>query len=181
MQYQREANLEKEKYFEECIVNYGKSLYLYIFSLVKHKELAEDLYQEVLLSAFSALPGFEEKAKLRSWLYTIAMNKCRDYWRKEKLQKQFWEEKVFLFTENSTISCPPEEAVLEVCSKIEMEATLQSLPKKYREPLWLFYFKQQSLKEISDLTSTPISTVKTRMKRAKNYLRPKIEYLVANQ
>lgn len=180
MLFGNEIHLKKEQYFEECVMECGRALYQYIFSLVNHRELAEDLYQDVMISAYTGLSEFKERAKLRSWLYTIALNKCRDHWRKEKVVKQFWEEKVFLYAENAKECHHPQESVLEQYSKKEMKETLQSLPKIYREPLLLFYFKQQSLKEISILTNTPISTVKTRLKRAKNYLRPKIEKLVAN-
>lgn len=169
-----------EQYFETCIREHGKSLFNYIYSLVRHKELAEDLYQEVLISAYLALPSFEERAKVKNWLFKIAVNKCRDYWRKEKSANRFWEEAVYLYAEDSNVIEQPEELILNKCSQEEMIDTLQDLPKMYREPLLLFYYHNQTLMEISNLTSLPISTVKTRMRRAKDRLRPKVKELVAN-
>ncbi|MED3551245.1 RNA polymerase sigma factor [Cytobacillus praedii] len=169
-----------EQYFETCIIEHGKSLFNYIYSLVRHKELAEDLYQEVLISAYLALPSFEERAKVKNWLFKIAVNKCRDYWRKEKSANRFWEEKVYLYADDTNVMDQPEESILNKCSQEEMIDTLQDLPKMYREPLLLFYYHNQTLMEISDLTSLPISTVKTRMRRAKDRLRPKVKELAAN-
>ncbi|MFZ7945807.1 RNA polymerase sigma factor [Neobacillus sp. 19] len=77
--------------FEDLVNEYGTAIFNYIFSLVKHKELAEDLYQEVLLSAYLAYPSIKEQSKYKSWLFTIAINKCRDYWRKENKSKAILE------------------------------------------------------------------------------------------
>ncbi|MGP7818316.1 RNA polymerase sigma factor [Niallia sp. 01092] len=160
--------------FETAIKEYGKSIFHYIFKLVKHKELAEDLYQEVLISAYIAFPSFEEYEKVKSWLYKIAINKCRDYWRKEKKAKKFWEESVYMYARDTSVSMPPEEEMMEKCAKEEMMDTLDELPKMYSEPLMLFYYHHQTLIEISNKTKTPLSTVKTRMKRAKDKLKPKM-------
>ncbi|MFE8697290.1 RNA polymerase sigma factor [Cytobacillus sp. FJAT-53684] len=175
-----EEKQSMDQYFEQCILEHGRSLFNYIYSLVRHKQLAEDLYQEVLISAYLALPSFEEKAKVKNWLFKIAVNKCRDYWRKEKSANRFWEEKVYLYVEDKNMIEEPEESVLHKCSDDEMVNTLQKLPEMYRDPLLLFYYHNQTLMEISHLTSIPVSTVKTRMRRAKERLRPKVEELVAN-
>ncbi|MBP2241907.1 RNA polymerase sigma-70 factor (ECF subfamily) [Cytobacillus eiseniae] len=175
-----ESKLSLECYFEACILEHGRSLFNYIYSLVRHKELAEDLYQEVLISAYLALPSFEERAKVKNWLFKIAVNKCRDYWRKEKSATRFWEEKVYLYVDDKNPMQQPEESVLHKCSQEEMVDTLQELPEMYRDPLLLFYYHHKTLVEISDKTNLPLSTVKTRMKRAKDRLRPKVEELVVN-
>ncbi|WP_409971429.1 RNA polymerase sigma factor [Bacillus sp. Bva_UNVM-123] len=169
-----------DQYFEDCVNEYGKSLFNYIKFKVRHKELAEDIYQEVLISAYTALPFFEERAKLKNWLFKIAINKCRDYWRKEKSANRFWEEKVYTYVEDTNPLQMPEESIVAKCTKAEMEDTLQELPKMYREPLILFYYHHKTLMEISTTTKIPLSTVKTRMRRAKDQLRPKVEDLVGN-
>lgn len=163
-----------EQTYEELIKEHGNSIYIYILSLVKHKELAEDLYQEVLISAYMSFSSFEDYQKGKSWLYKIAINKCRDYWRKEKTAKKFWEESVYMYVRDTSVSLAPEEKVMSQCSKEEMIGTLSELPKMYRDPLLLFYYHNQTLVEISDKTQTPLSTVKTRMKRGKEQLRPKV-------
>ncbi|WP_445489910.1 RNA polymerase sigma factor [Niallia sp. 03133] len=165
----------KEAMYEDAVKEYGNLIFNYIFSLVKHKELTEDLYQEVLISAYIAFPSFEEYEKVKSWLYKIAINKCRDYWRKEKKAKRFWEESVYMYIRDTSVSMPPEETILDQCSKKEMLDTLDELPKMYSEPLMLFYYHHQTLIEISNKTQVPLSTIKTRMKRAKDKLKPKME------
>lgn len=167
--------------YEEIIKKYGKLIYHYIFSLVKHKELAEDIYQEALIAGYIAYPKFSDSKKIKSWLYTIAVNKCRDYWRKEKRMKRFWEEAVYTYVEeNADTMPPPEEIIISQCSKEEMLDTLEELPAMYKEPLMLFYYDNRTLVEISHQTKTPLSTVKTRMKRAKDKLKPKVAKKLVN-
>ncbi|MCM3217392.1 RNA polymerase sigma factor [Niallia taxi] len=169
----------KEACYEEIIKEHGNAIFAYILSLVKHKELAEDIYQEVLISSYLSFSSFEDYSKAKSWLYKIAINKCRDYWRKEKTSKKFWEETVYTYVRETSVSLPPEDTIINKCAQEEMIDTLEELPQMYKEPLLLFYYHNNTLLEISDKTKTPLSTVKTRMKRAKEQLRPKVNKLVS--
>ncbi|PAE21109.1 RNA polymerase factor sigma C [Bacillus sp. 7504-2] len=158
--------------FEDWVRENGSSLSLFIYKQVRNKELAEDLYQEVLISAYLHLGQFEERAKFKSWIFKIAINKCRDFWRKQKTVQKFWEEKVFYYEIECSIP-EPEDYVLTKCSIEEMLETINELPTIYREPILLYYFKNNSLLEISSAKKLPIATVKTRMRRARNQLKDK--------
>ncbi|MDQ0271512.1 RNA polymerase sigma factor [Cytobacillus purgationiresistens] len=166
-----------ETYFEACVCEHGHALFRYIYSLVHHKELAEDLYQEVLISAYLALPSFNEEAKVKNWLFKIALNKCRDHWRKEKTAKKFWEEKVHLYTDGMSTAPVPEEECIQKCHQEEVEQQLSELPDIYKEPLFLFYYHHQTLVEISNEANLPLSTIKTRMRRGKEKLLPKVKQM----
>ncbi|WP_251033401.1 RNA polymerase sigma factor [Bacillus sp. ISL-75] len=163
--------------FEEVVMEHGRSIYKYILSLVKHKELAEDIYQEVLLSAFLAYPSIKEQSKYKGWFFTIAINKCRDYWRKENKSKQFWKEGVYSYSASFEPSVIPEEEVLHKFSAEQMAEKVNLLPEIYRYPIYLYYYQNFSLIEIAKKSNLPMSTVKTRMKRAKERLRPKMQSL----
>lgn len=163
--------------FEEVVLEHGRSIYKYILSLVKHKELAEDIYQEVLLSAYLAYPSIKEQSKYKGWFFTIAINKCRDYWRKENKSKQFWKEGVYSYSASFEPSVIPEEEVLHKFSAEQMAEKVNLLPEIYRYPIYLYYYQNFSLIEIAKKSNLPMSTVKTRMKRAKERLRPKMQSL----
>ncbi|WP_080848457.1 RNA polymerase sigma factor [Cytobacillus gottheilii] len=163
---------KKQQLFEECIEEHGNLLFHYIYSLVKHKQLAEDLYQDVLVAAFIALPSFEEYTKMKNWLYKISINKCRDYWRKQKVQKRYWEEKVFLHEDSISEHLVLEDEIVQRDMSKEVKETLEDLPAIYKEPLLLFYYHHQTLVEISTGSNIPLSTVKTRIRRGKDRLRP---------
>ncbi|WP_137744176.1 RNA polymerase sigma factor [Robertmurraya siralis] len=167
--------------FEDWIRENGSSLSLYIYKQVGNKELAEDLYQEVLIAAYLKLEQFEARANFKSWMYKIAINKCRDFWRKQKTLQKFWEEKVYHYVMECSIP-EPEDYVLTKYSTEEMIDTINELPTIYREPILLYYFKDKSLLEISTAKQLPISTVKTRIRRARNQLKemPLLAEIVAN-
>lgn len=161
--------------FEEVVKEHGKAIFNYILSLVKHKELAEDLYQEVLLSAYLAYPSIKEQSKNKSWFFTIAVNKCRDYWRKENKSKQFWKDEVYSYSASACPSPIPEEEVLDKFSAKQLAEKVNLLPEIYRKPIYLYYYQDLTLVEIAQRSNLPMSTVKTRMKRAKERLRPKLQ------
>ena len=160
--------------FEDLVNEYGIAIYKYILSLVNHKELAEDLYQEVLLSAYLAYPSIKEQSKYKSWLFTIAVNKCRDYWRKENKSKQFWKEEVYSYSAACEPTAIPEEEVLHKFSAEQLAEKVMTLPEMYRYPIYLYYYQDLTLLEIATKSNLPMSTVKTRMRRAKERLRPKM-------
>jgi RNA polymerase sigma factor (sigma-70 family) len=161
--------------FESMIKEHGKTIFNYIFSLVRQKELTEDLYQEVLVSAYLAFHRIKEPSRLKSWLFTIAKNKCRDYWRKENKTKQFWKEEVYSYSAAVENPPLPEEEVLHKDSAEKMAESVKTLPEIYQSAIFLYYFKDLTIIEISKLSNIPISTVKTRMKRGKEHLRPKLQ------
>lgn len=167
----------KNDLFEEIVKEHGKAILNYIFSLVRHKELAEDLYQEVLLSAYLAFHTIKDPDRLKSWLFTIAANKCRDFWRKENKTKQFWKEEVYSFSVATAEPSLPEEEVLHNYAAEQMVEKVLDLPEIYQYPIFLYYFRDFTLLEISKKGNIPISTVKTRMKRGKERLRPKLQSL----
>jgi RNA polymerase sigma factor (sigma-70 family) len=163
--------------FENALQEHGKSVYLFIYSQVKHKVLAEDLYQETLLSVYLAFPTIQESSKLKNWLFTIAANKCRDYWRKENKTKHFWKEEVYSYSAVIELTPLLEERVLLKDYAIQMAEKVKTLPEIYQKPIFLYFYKDYSIKEISMKTNLPISTVKTRIKRAKERLRTKLQSL----
>ncbi|MEW9108181.1 RNA polymerase sigma factor [Cytobacillus gottheilii] len=162
----------KQQQFEECIEEHGNALFHYIYSLVKHKQLAEDLYQDVLMAAFIALPSFQEQTKMKNWLFKIGINKCRDHWRKQKAQQRYWEEKAYMNDDYSLVNTILEDEIIQKDTNKEVKETLEDLPEIYKEPLLLFYYHNQTLVEISRSSNIPLSTVKTRIRRGKERLKP---------
>ncbi|MCA1024953.1 MULTISPECIES: RNA polymerase sigma factor [Cytobacillus] len=159
--------------FENYVSEYAQSLYRYIYSLIKHPQRAEDLLQEALISAYLAFPSLKEETNIKNWLYKIALNKCRDQWRKQQSERQFLEERLPTLYEEAK-SPGADELFVKKSNREEVEKIIFCLPEKYKEPLYLYYFEQMSLKEISEATKLPLSTIKTRLRRGKAKLHPMI-------
>lgn len=62
----------EEKMIKQLYHQYGKELFLYLYSMCQQKELAEDLLQETFLKAILALPEYH--TNMRAWLYKVARN-----------------------------------------------------------------------------------------------------------
>ncbi|SIA97522.1 RNA polymerase sigma factor, sigma-70 family [Mycobacteroides abscessus subsp. abscessus] len=121
------------------------------------------------------IKGFEKRSSLKTWLYRITVNQCKDY------LKSYYIRKIFLTddTKEQTTEQTPETITLRKLNDQGIVDHIMSLPKKYREVLILRFIHELESKEIAEILSVPLDTVKTRIRRAKDKLRPtlKEEYL----
>jgi len=158
-----------EKKVTEVYVEYNKKLYRLALSYVKDRYLAEDLAHEILVKCYLTREKFNGDSSFNSWMYRIASNHCIDFLRKTYRHRDFLYEDLELF--NNEEVCTPESEVLNICDKEELSNKLRQLPSKYEEVITLYYFKDQSLKEIENHLNIKLSTIKTRLFRAKRMLR----------
>ncbi|MBX3442626.1 MAG: sigma-70 family RNA polymerase sigma factor [Planctomyces sp.] len=127
---------------------------------------AEDLTQQVFLSACRASEQVRNPAAVRSWLLTILRNAFTRF--RTRSQGRPW-----LSLENQA---EPAVAALEQ-SEVdpeELQAALNELPAEFREPVILFYFESLSYREIAERLDAPIGTVMSRLSRAKSFLRKRL-------
>ena len=72
---------------EELLNRYRNSLMAFICSVVRDYHLAEDIFQETFIRIYREARRFRSGAVFKTWLYTIAMNRCRDALRKKRDRK----------------------------------------------------------------------------------------------
>jgi RNA polymerase sigma-70 factor, ECF subfamily len=164
---------DKEVLLDELMKLYGQEVLQLVYSYVKDKTLAEDLTQDIFVKCYKSLDTFNGKSKLKTWLWRIAINHCKDFLRS-------WYNKNVVFNgdkehiSNASIS-KVEEAVVQKDEDDQLIHSIMMLPMKYREVIYLFYYEELPIKEIADLTGTGENTVKTRLRRAKELLKVKLE------
>lgn len=124
---------------------------------------AEDLTQETFLNFFERLPDYRHMGKTRNYLYTIAGNLCRNYYK--KIKESLLEESSMEVQDNTGQS----EAD-KILNKITVEAALNSLPEELREVIILYYFQELKLAEISEILQIGLPLVKYRIKQARKRL-----------
>lgn len=78
-----------EKAYHEFYNRFADRVYNTALSVLQHQQEAEDIVQEVFIEAYKSLGNFKQQATLKTWLYTIAVNKCYDAIKKRKAQKRF--------------------------------------------------------------------------------------------
>lgn len=128
---------------------------------------ADDLTQEVFLKMIVNFPNYNEKGKFKSWLFKIAANTCKDYYRRNARTE------VFRCKENEVMVNEAIENDFSgnVVEKELLKKTLSALQYKYRESIILHYYDQFTLEEIGEILHIPKSTVNTRIRRGLAYLR----------
>ncbi|MBD8069081.1 RNA polymerase sigma factor [Bacillus sp. PS06] len=157
----------------EIYAAYKNKVYHLALSYVKDTYLAEDLSHEILVKCYLTRKTFNGDCSFQSWIYRIAINHCIDYLRKEARHSSLLYEDVDLFNDKN--GCTPESEVLLQSEKEDLRFKLRQLPSKYKEVIILYYFQEQSLKEIEGHLNINLSTIKTRLFRAKRLLRDMYE------
>ncbi|MHB1414552.1 MAG: RNA polymerase sigma factor [Chloroflexota bacterium] len=163
--------------FAEIVRRYQGSVYSLCYRLTGNSAEAEDLAQESFLRLYKSLGKFRSGGKLRPWLHKITANVCLDALRKRKDATLPLDEtkEVEGLPKVHTVEELPEDAYLSRESRLDVQNALLRLPSDYRAALVLRYLEDLSYKEVADALGVPVSTVETRIFRAKKMLGEIIE------
>lgn len=168
---------KKEQVFESIMNEYGEDIKRLILTYVKDWSVTEDLVQDVFLKVYLKIDTFEDKASLKTWLYRIAINRCKDYFRSSHYQKVKIIKNFSLMYGKTEQT--PEDQILKKFEGDELVQEILSLSPKYREVILLYYYRDFSVEETAKILGLNRSTVKTRMLRARALLKESLggEYL----
>lgn len=144
--------------FEYIVYKYENAIVRFIYNMINNKESAEDLTQEVFISAFKKLYTFSREYKFSTWLYQIAKNKCIDFMRKQKRSKEICAEEVKLNSEDIS----PENYVVYRETKSNIEEFIKTLKDIDRQILVLRYSSKLTFMDIAILLNMGDSAVKKR-------------------
>ena len=88
--------LEQQQDLEEWFDEYGQAIVTYILLIVRDYPLAEDLTQETFLKAFKNRHQYRGNASVKTWLFSIAQNTTKDYFKKRSLLKYYLNFSLFI-------------------------------------------------------------------------------------
>ena len=142
----------------EFVKKYYPLIYQYCFLHIHDRDCAEDMTQETFVRFFEAVMNRTDIAKVKSYLYRVAGNTVKNYYRKKK---ELLLEKLPDTVENNA-------ADIEV--RLDIERVVARLPDEIREITILFFFQGLKQKDISDLLGIKLSLVKYRVSKAKELL-----------
>ena len=150
---------------------YGREIYLYLFSLCKNSELAEDMMQETFVKALLSLS--DSHKNMRAWLYLVARN---SYFNERKSQKrQLINEESVVQRMAQNVQKQQEEDILETVIELEEKRALYQamlqLSDRKREVLQLQYFGGFSLKQAAEFLNITPENARVLSHRAKAELR----------
>lgn len=158
--------------FSRLVLHHQDAVYSLCYRMTGNAMEAEDLAQEAFLRLHRSLGQFRPGARLRPWLHKIVVNVCLDALRKRKDATLPLDE---LCAGHNEPPAPhgetlPEEAYLGREARLSVQQALLRLPGEYRVALALRYLEDLSYQEIAEALGVPLSTVETRIWRAKRML-----------
>ncbi|MDK2587339.1 RNA polymerase sigma factor [Romboutsia sedimentorum] len=150
-----------DKYSFDIFVNkYYEAILKYCTYHCPNQQCAEDLTQETFIKFFSELSDYDCKGKTKNYLYTIARNLCKDYYKKIK------EVPIENMKPYENIAQEEYESENTINNMI-IQWALNQLPYELREVIILYYFHDLKLKEIAIILKISLPLVKYRVKQAK--------------
>lgn len=157
---------EQER-LEEYFKKYCPLVFRVAFAEVKSHADAEDVLQETFIKLLRYHPVFENEEHEKAWLIRTAINLSKD------LLKSKWQQVTVGMDEDFH-----EEKTYMKVPYLEEDETLWrvlALSEKYRQPLYLFYYEDYSIKEIARALDMPEATVKTNLRRGREILKADLE------
>ena len=157
----------------------------YVFTLslriVKNREDAEEVAQDVFIKAYKYLADFRGASRFTTWLYTIVNNTCISFLRKKKLDIHSLDnEKVFELADNQDSGLRAN--LIEQKSKLGMvNEAIGLLNPDDAKILTLFYKAEQSLDETAQILGIEMNAAKVRLHRARIRLKEKMETYFAEE
>ena len=148
--------------------NYSKSLYGVIFTLIKDREEAEDVLQEVFVKIWKNIDSYNEsKGRLYTWILNIARNTSIDKLR----SKGFNNNQKNLSADNFVHILDDNSKTINQIDAIGIKEFIKKLKPKCIQIIDLLFFKGYTQQETSDELEIPLGTVKTQNRNCMNELR----------
>jgi RNA polymerase sigma-70 factor (ECF subfamily) len=152
------------------LARYQNRLYRYLLRLVRNQAEAEDLFQLTWIRVAEKIHRYDSKRSFEPWLFALARNLAIDHIR--RIRPESLDEPVAGESGETgearleSRERPVLDGILERERSGRMAAALDQLPVIYREMLTLRFEEEMKLEEIAEVLDVPLSTVKTRLRRA---------------
>ncbi len=155
----------EELAFDEIYQRYGKNLLGYFIRMLNFdKSLAEDALQDLFLKIAEAPEKFDSTRSFKTWIYSVASNSCKNYYRHKKIVIESQSEIKHLMGEVN------ENNFIKTAAKIDalnfrkmLEEVLNQLPAEKKEAFILKYQEEKTITEIAYIQNCPEGSVKSRL------------------
>lgn len=165
-----------KKAMTELVKNYEKTVYNFAFKICRDPLRAENIMQETFFSMVKSLHQFDGKSKLSTWLYRIVSNHCLMEARKKKYESVSIDEDDGLYDNSYAAGWDsiPANVVENKELKVILDEAIQKLSPDYRIVFLLRDVEGLSTEETGKITELSVPAVKSRLHRARAFLRKEI-------
>ena len=152
--------------YRHIVERYKSLLYTIAVRIVKNEEVAEEVAQDAFIKGFQSLKSFTGKSKLSTWLYRIAFNTAISFKRKARIEVTSLTDREFMVSSTEDTA----ESMYDEDRKRYVHQALQRLTAVDASVVTLFYLKEMSMEEISEITGLTISAIKVKLFRSRKKL-----------
>ncbi len=151
----------------ELVDAYYRQIYLFMRRMGHNRQTSEDLTQDCFLRAWNHIDQLKNTRALSSWIYSIAANISRSYWRRHKREENIDDFKLVLAVAgtNGIQQAQELEQLKRLMTSVEM------LPLKFRETVVLHYMQKLSIADASEAAGIREGTFKSRLNKALRMLK----------
>ncbi len=154
----------EEMAYHKIMNLYKGRIFGYVYRIIRNYQDAEEITIETFVRCFKSIKSFDRSRPLSPWLFAIAHNLIIDFLRKRKQAYEYLDK-----------DRPVKDDFVQHYEKNKelekLEKALIKLPPIDREIVILFYKEEHSYQEVSEILGIPVSTIKTRLHRARLKLR----------
>jgi RNA polymerase sigma-70 factor (ECF subfamily) len=140
---------------EEIVSRYQKPVFFYILRVVWNETDAADLLQKTFINAFRNIRRFNRRSNLKTWLYRIAMNVCKNHFRDDPRRREINLEGMILSDRKN-----PLDHIISKEERIRLSVALNDLPEKQRHTVILKVYHGLRYREIAQITGSSEGTAK---------------------
>jgi RNA polymerase sigma-70 factor (ECF subfamily) len=163
--------------FDALVYRYQSRLSQFVKARLDSAIDADDVTQDVFVTAWRELPNFRGRSRFKTWLFGIALNLCADAWRRHQRLRNLlgdMPDPMEDWAGDDWKSDPYgwSEALLE---REDLRRRVRQLSENERQVLELYYYAELNLPEISQLLQVNLSTLKYRFYQAHRHLRQSLE------
>jgi RNA polymerase sigma-70 factor, ECF subfamily len=152
---------EGREAFDRLVQAYRRRVFGLAYSILRDRAAAEDLAQEVFLKLWRALPRYDGRAKLSTWIYAITRNAAISALRARRRTVSLSDAAVEAEVEG--LAAEPATASEDE----QLRRRIGALPEKQRQAITLYYLDERPVDEVAEMMGMPVNTVKTHLHRAR--------------
>lgn len=181
--------------FERLLREYQDTIFSFAFKVCRDRQYAEETLQDTYVNVFRNLRQFDGKSKFSTWLYSIVSNNCLMKRRRTKLEKNAVSIEEIIATEREESKTAafaheadpvprwrntPLEKVIGNELRHRLDAAIEKLPVDYRIVFILRDVEGKSAEETAKITKLSVPAVKSRLRRARVFLRNELEEFMSS-
>ncbi|MEL6720047.1 MAG: sigma-70 family RNA polymerase sigma factor [Bacteroidota bacterium] len=167
--------------YETLVRRYQDYVFTIVLRILKRREVAEEVAQDVFVKAYRTLRSFKGNAKFTTWLYTIAYRTAIDEARKKRYPIDAIDAENSALQIADTFDQSPIAKTQQSSLKNVLQEQIQQLKTEDAAVVTLHYLQEKSVKEVAEITGLSLSNVKVKLYRSREFLKKQLQNYLGDE